>query len=217
MFLIALISLAIVSESGISSVRASPDRCWTDKSVYGIGEVVTISFETGGGTTYALVIYKPDGTEVTDDLGPLGSGVYSEQFQAGPPPGQRRVELVETLPPEYVWATCYFDVQPSKLEVSISASPTSGAAPLEVKFSSYVSGGVPPYIYSWDFGDGSGGSSDPNPTHTYKDGGTFTAILKVRDSSPCIYSLPQAGCTPAEDSVNNGQGHDDAMNDVWDS
>jgi PKD repeat protein len=51
-----------------------------------------------------------------------------------------------------------------------------------VSFSSQVSGGTPPYSYSWTFGEGSS-SGDHNPTHTYSGTGDFQATLTVTDSS----------------------------------
>ena len=37
--------------------------------------------------------------------------------------------------------------------------------------------------YSWDFGDDSGISNEVNPTHTYSTSGTFTVILKAKNSA----------------------------------
>src|SRR5439155_16420904 len=63
------------------------------------------------------------------------------------------------------------------------ASPSVGAAPLAVGFSSAgsadPSGG--PITFAWNFGDQSG-STSPNPSHTYTAPGTYTAILTVSDS-----------------------------------
>ncbi len=68
-----------------------------------------------------------------------------------------------------------------QLMVSAGANPTSGVAPLRVSFSSSVAGGLRPYTYSWDFGDGTT-SSDPTPNHTYRALGTFTVTLTARDA-----------------------------------
>jgi len=68
------------------------------------------------------------------------------------------------------------------LITTISASPTSGLAPLSVSFTSTVSGGLSPYSYSWAFGD-SGTSTQSSPSHTYSTSGTFTVTLTVTDSS----------------------------------
>jgi len=65
-------------------------------------------------------------------------------------------------------------------EASAQADPTSGAVPLDVQFSSEGSGhpeGLP-VTYHWVFGDGSE-STEPNPTHTYTEAGTYTARLTV--------------------------------------
>ena len=42
-------------------------------------------------------------------------------------------------------------------------------------------GGVPPYQYLWDFGDGNS-STEINPTHTYTIAGNYTALFNVTDS-----------------------------------
>ncbi|MBM0232432.1 ThuA domain-containing protein [Micromonospora sp. STR1_7] len=61
-----------------------------------------------------------------------------------------------------------------------SATPTSGAAPLTVTFSSAGSrdpdGGT--LTYAWTFGDGQT-STEANPTHTYATAGNYTAQLTV--------------------------------------
>ncbi len=67
------------------------------------------------------------------------------------------------------------------LSVHAAANPNSGIAPLRVSFTSTVSGGIPPYTYSWDFGDGST-SIAPDPTHQYDIQGEITTRLTVRDS-----------------------------------
>ena len=45
------------------------------------------------------------------------------------------------------------------------------------------SGGVPPYTYLWDFGDGSANGSGNAPTHMYENTGVFTARVTVSDSN----------------------------------
>ncbi|MCX4469987.1 ThuA domain-containing protein [Micromonospora sp. NBC_01655] len=64
--------------------------------------------------------------------------------------------------------------------VEASADPTSGPAPLTVRFSSAGSrdpdGGA--LTYAWAFGDGQT-STEANPTHTYAEAGDYTAQLTV--------------------------------------
>jgi len=67
-----------------------------------------------------------------------------------------------------------------------SADKTDGPVPLTVRFSS--AGSRTPdanesITYSWNFGDGTARSVEPNPTHTYTTAGVYTAILTVTDSS----------------------------------
>jgi PKD repeat protein len=65
----------------------------------------------------------------------------------------------------------------------MTATPTSGKAPLTVSFGS--AGTTDPdgtvAAYDWDFGDGSPHSSSTSPTHRYDTVGTFTARLTVTD------------------------------------
>jgi len=49
-------------------------------------------------------------------------------------------------------------------EVTVGANPTSGSAPLSVDFTASVSGGTPPYSYSWNFRNGDPINTDQNPS-----------------------------------------------------
>ena len=73
--------------------------------------------------------------------------------------------------------------QPPVVVVS-NSTPVTGIAPCTVAFSS--AGTYDPdgslAAYDWDFGDGSAGSTAPNPTHTYSTPGTYHASLVVADS-----------------------------------
>ncbi|MCP4699449.1 MAG: PKD domain-containing protein [Gammaproteobacteria bacterium] len=61
---------------------------------------------------------------------------------------------------------------------SIGPSAANGKTPLEVTFTSTFSGGKPPYIYAWEFGDG--GTADiAEPSYTYNTAGTFSASLTI--------------------------------------
>jgi PKD repeat protein/prenyltransferase beta subunit len=72
---------------------------------------------------------------------------------------------------------------PVPLSVSITADPMSGIAPLNVGFSSTVSGGKSSnYVYDWDLnGDGFSDSTVNNPTYLYETAGSYIASLKVSD------------------------------------
>jgi PKD repeat protein len=65
---------------------------------------------------------------------------------------------------------------------SLGASVACGTAPLNVCFNPSATGGVPPYIYSWSFGDGTPVSNDQKPCHNFLAAGNFTVILTATDS-----------------------------------
>jgi len=60
--------------------------------------------------------------------------------------------------------------------------PYEGNIMEDIEFDSTVTGGIPPYEYLWDYGDGNTSSGDPHPTHNYANAGNYTVILTVTDS-----------------------------------
>lgn len=64
---------------------------------------------------------------------------------------------------------------------SVSATPVSGIAPLEVDFTVSATGGTEPYEFEWDFGN-STTSTDQNPSHQYISPGTYSAQVAVTDA-----------------------------------
>ncbi len=66
--------------------------------------------------------------------------------------------------------------------VTATANRACGYAPLNVIFDASAEGGLPPYTYSWNFGDGTPGDTIANPSHSYLTVGTFTATVTVTDS-----------------------------------
>lgn len=67
-------------------------------------------------------------------------------------------------------------IPPPAPEIDFSATPRSGNAPLEVQFTSIVTGEVT--SYAWAFGDG-GTSAEPHPVYTYTTPGNFVVTLIV--------------------------------------
>ncbi len=68
--------------------------------------------------------------------------------------------------------------------MSVDFTFTVDADGVTTHFTSSVSHGLPPYSYSWDFGDGSAKSAEQNPVHVYGSSGTFTVKLSVTDTKP---------------------------------
>jgi hypothetical protein len=88
---------------------------------------------------------------------------------------------------------CYIRGTRSPVAV-MSATPSSGSAPLTVQFSSEGSHDPDPgdsITLAWDFqNDGIVDSVDPNPTFTYTANGTYVATLTVTDSTRATTSCP---------------------------
>jgi hypothetical protein len=67
------------------------------------------------------------------------------------------------------------------LTPSITPTPPSGPAPLNVSFTGNVSGGTAT-TYDWNYGDGSAHGSTQNPTHQYTVVGAKTVTFTVTNS-----------------------------------
>lgn len=68
---------------------------------------------------------------------------------------------------------------PPPLDVN-AGGPYEGPRGEPIQFTGTVTGGIPPYIFNWDFGDGNT-SSEQNPTYIYSTIGNYTVILTVTD------------------------------------
>jgi hypothetical protein len=71
------------------------------------------------------------------------------------------------------------------LFTSSADGPYVGCNDIPVEFHGYAAGGIEPYEWLWDFGDGHY-SDEQNPVHTYIDVGVYTVVLKVTDKSANI-------------------------------
>jgi PKD repeat protein len=72
-------------------------------------------------------------------------------------------------------------VQAPPVTLIIQATKLTGTIPLDTTFTSAAGGGVPPYTYLWNFGDGNT-SAESSPSHRYTNYGTFAASCTVTDS-----------------------------------
>ena len=80
--------------------------------------------------------------------------------------------------------TIVVSAPPNEAPVAVvSATPTSGKAPLEVNFTgSNSTDDVAVVSYLWDFKDGSPNSSIADPVHTFTSSGTYLVELTVEDA-----------------------------------
>lgn len=77
--------------------------------------------------------------------------------------------------------------------------PYGGVAGHAIKFYGSASGGIPPYNWHWDFGDGTT-SNEQNPEHIYTNIGDYTVQLVVEDSIGNIANDSTSAHITEEDS-----------------
>ena len=71
------------------------------------------------------------------------------------------------------------DIYMGTISSAFTASPTSGKAPLTVKFADKS---TDVYYWTWNFGDGTT-STDQSPTHKYMKAGKYTVTLTVKNAA----------------------------------
>lgn len=71
------------------------------------------------------------------------------------------------------------------LSLGIQTDKLIAIAPSRFQFTSTLSGGIAPFIYQWNFADGST-SSEKNPAHLYDIPGGKAVQLTVRDAQGAI-------------------------------
>lgn len=71
-------------------------------------------------------------------------------------------------------------LEQAELDVTFTASTRTVRKGENIRFEPRIGGGVSPYTYEWDFGDGST-STDVFPIHAYKSQGSYNVSLKVTD------------------------------------
>lgn len=64
--------------------------------------------------------------------------------------------------------------------VIVDAEPDFGGPPLKVQFETEIDCTAQPVTYSWDFGDGTTGGNEANPTHTYAKAGDYIATVTTK-------------------------------------
>lgn len=97
-------------------------------------------------------------------------------------------------------------------QVSLSASPLSGSAPLNVSFNASASdpdGWIT--SYSWSFGDGGSAAGTSSLSHTYQSPGSFTASLTVTDNLGATATASVALQANGSTSDSDQDGLDDGL------
>ncbi|MGH2945489.1 MAG: ThuA domain-containing protein, partial [Solirubrobacteraceae bacterium] len=137
------------------------------------------------------------GAEGTDPDGPSGHLTYAWDFGDGATSNSQNVFHTYTEPGTYTATVTVTDVDgqtgTGEVDVTVTANepptvvatarPSSGAAPLLVRFEATGTDPDGPsgqLAYAWEFGDG-GTSGERHVWHTYGQPGTYTATVTVTD------------------------------------
>jgi outer membrane protein assembly factor BamB len=170
---------------------------WVYGSVPAISSDGTI-FVNGGG---CLVAVNPDGTIK------WYKQLSSVQIEASPciGPDDRVYTASRISGANYLSA---FGIGPVRADAQ---GPYLGYATYPLQFQGLDLGGIPPYIYLWDFGDGNT-STVINPVHNYSQVGNYTASFTITDSEGnsstnttyVTVLFNQAPDTPIIDGTNKG-------------
>jgi PKD repeat protein len=148
---------------GIAAAPAGPLASFAASAVSGTLPLsVSFSNSSTNATSYAWSF--GDGTSSTDPSPShtfATAGSYNVTLIAGDGSSSRlaNATITVTVPPPLA---------------SFAASKSSGVAPLSVRFSNASSDAA---SYLWSYGDGSAGSSEVSPTHTFARAGTYTVTL----------------------------------------
>ena len=95
------------------------------------------------------------------------------------------------------------------LEVSANG-PSEGKINEAISFSGDTTGGIPPYQWNWDFGDGTT-STLQNPTHQYSQNDTYIVTLTVYDGND-DYDSYSFFIDIKDESNNNNNNNNDTNN-----
>ncbi len=72
--------------------------------------------------------------------------------------------------------------QPSGLQATFTDSPSNPQLGQSISFAATATGGGSPYVFKWDFGDGSSGTGQ-TISHLYQKAGSYTTGLTVTDAA----------------------------------
>lgn len=99
----------------------------------------------------------------------------------------------------------YVQLEESGLDINFTADKRRGIREGErIQFTLQgVSGGIAPYSYLWEFGDGET-STDENPSHSYDDSGYYTVSLTVTDDRGNTDTQIREGYISVEPGWNAG-------------
>ena len=114
-----------------------------------------------------------------------GELLLSKSWTEGTSPGgAKNLACIDLYADSAQSSSVYYDDMSLGIPESLSCDangPYIGTIDEDIEMDGTAFGGIPPYEYLWDFGDGYT-SEDPHPTHNYANAGNYTVTLTVTDS-----------------------------------
>jgi len=145
----------------------------TSRDVTDVGVPVMFSAESQYGSSPVSYSWS------MGDGGTSSATTFTYAYSA---PGEYKVTLTVRDSAGVSSTTSYSILVLPDPHATIILSPSTIAAGAMVTISSNVSGGLGPYIYLWNFGDGNQ-STQPSPQHAYARTGSYTVSLRVTDAT----------------------------------
>jgi PKD repeat protein len=151
-------------------VKATPQRL-------DVGTSTLLSIQGSGGTPpYTPTWTLPDGRTS------VGQTAVYRPTVAGP--AVVDIDLKDFA--NVTWNTTVPILVNPALTFAASASSPEPSSGRSISFSTHVTGGTPPYMFEWRFGDGTDSAAGA-PSHTYSSIGSFTVTVWVNDSGGGSY------------------------------
>ncbi len=151
----------------------------------GIDWEVTLGGYAEQGTVDSLSFSEPNGSyafTVVPKI-PYGASPSVGGVRVAGAPVSQVITFFQTPPPPTPLTVRFYYTSPA----------SCGSGPVTVTFTSSVSAGTPPYTYDWNFGDGTPGSSDADPTHEFTSlhgGAPVTLVVTDANGTRANYSTP---------------------------
>jgi YVTN family beta-propeller protein len=160
----------------VSNILAAPVSKFSASPASGKAPL-TVSFtDQSTGSPVAWKWTFGDGSNSTTEKNPVHtynkSGRYTVTLTASNANGSNTLTKSSYIAVSSVLATPV---------TNFSASPTSGKAPLTVRFTDQSTGS--PTEWKWTFGDGSNSTTDKNPVHTFNKTGLYPVTLTASNAN----------------------------------